>query len=281
MRKLDIRTVKPKDQLKLRQRVILLHGAGKSNLEISKVVGYCYSHVSTLIQKYKKGLLDIDSLEPKARGSKHGNKRKLTIEQEKKLKEILIDTSPAKLKYHTGLWSRENIRKVIEDEFGVTMPLRTITDYLKRWGITPKKPAEGASKQNMKAFKLWVETDYPDIVKRSKKENAVIQWVNYADVERESGNEWNFTDNKTSHANAIKRNVRMLSIITSRGEYNFKLFRGKLTSPIFRSFLSCLTHNNSRKIFLILRHHQVHESDLVNYFFCSSKGSMIEIFYLP
>jgi len=285
MSKLDIRTLQPEDQLIRRKRVILLHGRGLSNCEISKIAGYCYTHVSTIIQKFKKGYLDDNSTEPKKRGRKLGTQRKLTCDQEAKVKEFLIETSPAKLKYDTGLWSRETIRMVIEQEFGIVVPLRTITDYLKRWGILPKKPSAKAGKQNIRAFKHWLKAEYPDIKARSEKEKAIVYWFDYADIESNHEKDWNWNSSESMSMpesyDASKHSVKILSAITNRGEKCFKPFRGKLTPPIFRSFLYCLSYKKSRNIFLILRHHKVHMSILVNNFLDQKKTPKIEFFYLP
>jgi hypothetical protein len=52
------------------------------------------------------------------------------------------------------------------------MPIRTVGEYLKRWGFTPQKPYRCAYEQNPKKVKQWLEERYPAVVKRAKHEDA-------------------------------------------------------------------------------------------------------------
>ena len=57
------------------------------------------------------------------------------------------------------------------------MPIRTMGEYLKRWGFTPQKPLRKAYKQNPKAVKEWLENGHTqESRQRAKKENAEIHW---------------------------------------------------------------------------------------------------------
>ncbi len=58
----------------------------------------------------------------------------------------------------------------------IDMPIRTVGQCLSRWGSTPQKPVKKAQEQKPEAVEQWLKTEYPDIVKRAKKENAEILW---------------------------------------------------------------------------------------------------------
>jgi len=51
----------------------------------------------------------------------------------------------------------------IKQFYGRDLPLRTISDYLKRWGFTPQKPTKRAYEQNPEAIDLWHKMVYPQI----------------------------------------------------------------------------------------------------------------------
>jgi transposase len=36
------------------------------------------------------------------------------------------------------------MRELIQKKFGITLALRTVGEYLKRWGMTPQRPVEQA-----------------------------------------------------------------------------------------------------------------------------------------
>lgn len=47
--------------------------------------------------------------------------------------------------------------QLIEQEFGLELPVRTVEEYLKRWGFTPQKPIKRAYKKSPEAVKKWLD----------------------------------------------------------------------------------------------------------------------------
>lgn len=47
------------------------------------------------------------------------------------------------------------------------MPIRTVGEYLLRWGYTPQKPLKRAYEQDSLAVKHWLESEYPQIKQRA------------------------------------------------------------------------------------------------------------------
>lgn len=112
----------------------------------------------------------------KKRGRRTGEKRTLTAEQEAQLQRFLIDKMPDQLKLPFALWTREAVKLLIKHRYGIKMPIRTVGEYLKRWGFTPQKPIKRAYEQSSQAVQQWLKTDYPLIAKQAKKEKAEIYW---------------------------------------------------------------------------------------------------------
>lgn len=56
-----------------------------------------------------------------------------------------------------ALWTRRAVCELIKQELGLSMPIRTCGEYLKRWGFTPQKPAKRAYEQNPDAVAQWME----------------------------------------------------------------------------------------------------------------------------
>ncbi len=104
-----------------------------SNQLAAETVGISETRASTIWQLYQKNR--IDALKPKLHGRKQGEHRNLTAEQEATVKKLLVDKTPDQLKLQFALWSRDAARLAIKKEFGIELPLRTLTDYLKRWGF--------------------------------------------------------------------------------------------------------------------------------------------------
>ncbi|MBR6012154.1 MAG: winged helix-turn-helix domain-containing protein, partial [Selenomonadaceae bacterium] len=90
------------------------------------------------------------------------------------IKSAIIKYTPDYFKLPYSLWSREAIQEFIKQKYGIEMPLTTITDYLRRWGMTCQRPAKRATKQSATAVKEFQEVTFPEIVSKAKKEGGMI-----------------------------------------------------------------------------------------------------------
>ena len=75
-----------------------------------------------------------------ARGKKPGSGRRLSAKQAQSLQKIICDKRPEQLKMDFCLWSRPAVKELIERECGITLSVRSVGQYLARWGFTPQKP---------------------------------------------------------------------------------------------------------------------------------------------
>ena len=74
------------------------------------------------------------------------------------------------------LWTRAAVCQLVKDKYGITITLRNMSEYLKRWGMTCQHSTKKAYFQdNVKLNKFMHET-YPAIVEQAKKEDAEIYW---------------------------------------------------------------------------------------------------------
>jgi hypothetical protein len=80
------------------------------------------------------------------------------------------------IKLPFALWTRKAIQSVIYQMWRVLIAIRTIGEYLKRWGFTPQKPMKRACERSPKAVKKWLDETYPKIKARAQKERAEIYW---------------------------------------------------------------------------------------------------------
>ena len=153
MEKTDARKLSQDVQYALRKQIVRLRKQGRrSNQEVAQIVGATERHTSKIWQKYlREGSLAIKLGQ---RGRRHGSGRKLTNEQELEVKKLLIDKTPDQLKLPFALWTRDAVRLAIKQRCGADLPLRTITDYLKRWGFTPQKPVKRAVDSHNKLTKI-------------------------------------------------------------------------------------------------------------------------------
>lgn len=281
MNNLDARKLNQQTQYELRKQVVRLREKGLDNKAISEIVGLCQSHVSTIWQKYQRG--GLAAIKPGLRGRRHGEQRELTAEQEVSIQKLLVDKTPDQLKLSFALWTRDAVRLAIKQIYGRDLPLRTITDYLKRWGFTPQKPTKRAYEQNPKLVAQWHETVYPEIQARAKQEKAEIHWGDETGIQNDAYNAKGFAPKgKTPvvRINATKSRVNMISSITNRGKVRFMLYKENMTSQVLIRFMSRLVKGADRKVFLILDNLRVHHSKAVKAWLEDNKEK-IAVFYLP
>ena len=82
----------------------------------------------------------INALAPGRRGRREGEDRSLSPEQEVHIQRLICEKRPEQLKMEFALWNRAAVMQLIERECEITLSVRGVGNYLKRWGFTPQKP---------------------------------------------------------------------------------------------------------------------------------------------
>ena len=194
MEKIDARKLKQEVQQALRDQVIRLRKQGKKNKDVAEFLGISSQHSSTLWQKYVQG--GKKEILLGTRGRRHGDKRTLSEEQERHIQKLIVDKTPDQLKFPFALWTRDAVRELIGRQYGTTMPIRTVGEYLKRWGFTPQKPVKRAREQNPKAVEKWLKEEYPKIAAMAKKEKAMVRKAATYLLVRRTSPKSNFKNNR-------------------------------------------------------------------------------------
>ena len=184
MEKIDARRLSPETQYELRKQYVRFRKKGISNMLAAETVGLSVTRASTIWQLYQHG--GLSAIKPKPRGRRQGEHRQLNASQEAELQVLLVDKTPEQLKLAFALWTRDAVRLVIRKKYGMILPLRTISDYLKRWGFTPQRPTKRAYEQNPKAVEQWHETTYPQILAKAKKEKDEIHWGDETGIQNDA-----------------------------------------------------------------------------------------------
>ena len=281
MEKIDLRTATKEVKEDIRKRAIRMIRQGHKQSEVSRMLGVNKNSVTTWYSNYRKH--GTKGLKEKARGHKKGEGRILSPLQEKEVQHMIIDKMPDQLKLPYGLWTRQAIRELIKREFGIKIAIRTMGDYLHRWGFTPQKPKKRAYEQNPKAVQRWLKEEYPAISKSAKKEKAEIHWGDETGVRNDCQYGRSYapkgkTPVKDKMAKRISLN--MISTVTNQGKVRFMTFKGTMNSSVFLDFLKRLIKGAKNKIYLILDNLKVHHSKLVKEW-AKKNEDKIALFFLP
>jgi len=281
MKKIDPRKLSTDAQQQLRYQVIRLRKQGRKHSEISVITGVSRCTCSTWWTLYNNG--GKKALQIKQRGRPLGSCRTLSPEQEKILQKNMRDKCPDQLKLPFALWTRFAVQQLIKQLWAIEMPIRTVGDYLKRWGFTPQKPLRKAYKQNPEAVKAWLNRAYPGIQKRAKKENAEIHWGDETGLCNDSYHGRSYAPRgETPEIKLHPRceRVNLISSVTNQGKMRFMVYKKKMNSQTLIKFLQRLIKDSDKKIFMILDNLKVHHSYIVRDWLKEHEDE-IEIFFLP
>ena len=277
MKTQDPRKLSPKVLEEKRRTAQSLRKTGMTRAEIGKLIGI---HADT-VGKWLK--LEPKDLALKKRGRKQGTVKLLSDDEESRIKRLIVDKTPDQLKLNYALWTRQSVREFILQELGIELNVRTVGNYLKRWGMTPQKPQKRAYEQRASEVKAWLEESYPEIKRRAKKENADIYWGDETGLRNNCQHERGYSPKgktPTIRVNAKSESINMISAVTNQGKVRFRIFEGTMNGDVLIDFMMRLVSKSARKIYLILDNLRVHHCKPVKAWLSQHK-KMIEVFYLP
>jgi transposase len=264
-------------------RVRALRGCelGLKESDVAGMLGVARETVSRWWSAYQAE--GPDGLPGARTGRPLGSGRALTDEQGRRIQQLIHENTPADLGVKAPLWSRAAVRDLIKKEHGIDMPVRTVGEYLKRWGFTAKKPCRHAADQDPEEVEEWLEETYPDIERQAEEDDALILWTDECGVDADHhpakgyAPEGERASMDVPHSH-IRRSV--LSAIGNHGELHFMTFAGTLNAGLFIVFLEGLLTETTKKIYLITDRLGAHDCEEV-WDWLDEHKDRITMFLLP
>ena len=145
MESIDARKV-PEGLYERRKQVVRLSKKGYGPMAVAELTGLSWGAVNAALKAYGAG--GLEALRPKARGRKTGTKRLLSPEREAEVRKLICDKRPEQMKMPFALWTREAVRQLILERFGIGLAVRSVGEYLGRWGSRPRNPSRGLMSSN-------------------------------------------------------------------------------------------------------------------------------------
>lgn len=265
-----------------RKQVVRLHRKGFGVMQIVSLSGLSYPTVRGVIDRYESE--GAASVKPAARGKRPGEGRRLSAAEEKLIQQTICDKRPEQLKMDFALWNRVAVMELIKDKCGISLSVRAVGNYLKRWGFTPQKPIKKAYEQRPEAVQAWLDEQYPAIEARAKKEGAEIHWGDEtALVNTDVRGRSYAPKGKTPVAFSVggtRQKLSMIATVTNQGKTRWMIIDEAFNSDRLIEFLGGLIKDAGRKVFLILDNLRVHHSKPVKAW-VAERTEQIELFYLP
>jgi transposase len=265
----------------LRERAVAMHEAGNAQLAIARALGVHKNTVCRWLKGWR--VAGAAALKARKRGRRHGARRLLDAHQASEVQRLMSGPCPDQLDLPYALWGREAVRALVRARFGVRLALRTVSDYLRRWGFTPQRPIKRALERQDAAIQAWLAEHYPKIATRAKAEGAVLHWGDETGISNQPVYGRSFAPKGQTpvlRRPATRRTLSMISAVTNRGTLRFMLYEGALNATLFLTFLQRLVRSAAGKVFLIVDNLKVHKAGKVQAWVAAHR-ERIELFFLP
>ena len=252
-----------------------------SKLDAAMALGVGRQSVGKWIVLYEEG--GWEGLKLGRRGRRPGEQAKLKGTQCATIVRLITDNTPDQLKLPFVLWTAAAVRDLIDERYGIFLPLRTMRKYLKKWNFTPQKPIRKAWQQSSAQVRKWLEGTYPHIARRAKARGARIYWVDETGVTNQANSQKGYAPRGATPVlkqNGTKRKINMISGVTNRGEVRFMCYTSMMTQSKFILFLSKLVKSNDGPVVVITDNLRVHHGKRVRQWVGEQDGD-IELEFIP
>lgn len=279
MEKINLLKVSPETRKIIKQQAIQLLKKHVKHKEIAETLNISIQTVDRISSAYKKE--GTKCLKEKKRGRKLGEKRQLTPAQEKEIRNILIDKTPDQMKLGFMLWTRAAACQLIQGKYNITITLRNMSEYLKRWGMTCQRPTKKAYFQDNVKMNTFMHETYPAIVKQAEKEDAVIFWGDETGINNQAYHVKGFAPKGQTPAVpsfSKMEKINMVSAISNQGTCHFLCYDENMTQQRFIDFMERLVQDTDRKVLFIVDNLKVHHGKIVAEWLSEHKDE-IELFF--
>jgi transposase len=274
----DARKLPRKAKEQLRIAAVKRVDAGESPEAVASGMGVNRRQIYRWIEAYHYG--GEESLKAKPIP---GAPPKLTAKQMTKLAGIVREKNPLQLKFEYALWTLAMIRELIRREFSVTLSEVSVGRLMRRLGFSPQRPLYRAWQQNPKLVDEWRTQEYPKIVARAKRENALIFFADESGIRSDyhAGTTWAAVgQTPVVKATGARFSLNMISAVNALGHFRFMTVEGRINAGVFKDFMGRLITGMDRKVFLIVDGHPAHKAKKVKQF-VEENSERIELFFLP
>jgi transposase len=265
----------------LRLRALRGCQLGFTESEIADILGVARETVCRWWSAYADQ--DVSALPQQRTGRPLGSGRLLSDPQAEHIQRLLRTHQPEELGIAAPLWSRRAVGDLIRREYNLSLAVRTVGHYLRRWGFTAKRPRRHARDQDAEEVRQWLEETYPTIEKRAAEEGGEVHWGDEVGVAADQHPASGYApEGEPATMNVPDRHVRVnqISTVTNSGEVRFMTYTRTMTAALFLVFLGRLLRSTTGKVFLIVDRLRAHMTPAVQEWLAAHR-ERIEVFYLP
>jgi transposase len=213
-----------------------------------------------------------------------GSGRLLSIKQENAIVELIKGTFPDAHGITLSVWSRKAVAELIFHKFKICIAVRTVGDYLKRWGFSPQKPAKRAYQRNDEDVAQFKSETIPSIIDRAKAEDGIVAFADETGIHSENFNASSFSPigvTPVIERTGSRFKLNAIMAIASNGCLKFMTYCQSMNGGLFIDFLRSLIRSaKGKKVFLVVDNLRVHHGKRVREWL-KNYEEKLELVFLP
>ena len=185
--------------------------------------------------------------------------------------------------FETDLWTVGRLRRVIHEQYGITVSPDTVWRRLREAGFTYQKPERRYFEVNEEAREEWLRVDAPRIRADVRKFRAILYFQDESNVSLTAflGKTWAFRGQTPQVSVTGKRGgVTAMSALSGQGRLLFRLFSQRIASAQVIYFLGqMLRHHPRRHLVVVMDQAPPHVSHKTKDYVDSQRR--LHVHYLP
>ncbi|WP_042875959.1 IS630 family transposase [Cupriavidus necator] len=212
-----------------------------------------------------------------------GRPRTLTPAQEQRVLRWINGKNPMQYGFDFGLWTRNLVRELVQQKFGVTLSLASIGAMLARLNLTPQKPLQRAYQRDPEAIDRWRHDTYPAIARQAREQKADIFFWDESGFRADSvhGKTWAPRgETPVVERPGQRQSMSAASAVNSKGAFWFATYEGGLSGELFVTLLKKLMFNRKKAVHLIVDGLPAHKKAIVKDYVASTQGKLT-LHFLP
>ena len=155
MEYIDLRKLSSGELKQVRRQVVRLKEMGKTGKEIEELTGVRQNRASEIWTAYQRE--GEAALEVNKGGRTEGEGRILLPEEEREVRETIVSRRPDELGLPGQLWTLKKVCEYVRKKYGKKMSDGCASDYMRRWGLSCRRPVKRARKQDAVRVQQWKE----------------------------------------------------------------------------------------------------------------------------
>jgi transposase len=212
-----------------------------------------------------------------------GRPRKLTEAQERQVFRWINGKNPMQYGFDFGLWTRQIVRELVQQKFGVTLSLASIGALLARLGLTAQKPLQRAYQRDPEAIERWERQTYPAIARTARAEGADIYFWDESGFRADAvqGKTWGLKgQTPVVQVPGQRQSISAASAVSAKGAFWFATYKGALSGELFVELLKKLMKHRKKPLHLVVDGLPAHKNAAVKEYVASTNGKLT-LHFLP